>query len=338
MMKLHNRQGFINSAPEGQAKNTNKPRFTQWLYFILLAFMIGYIIYLIAKPYFVIATNGIVTVESKYVYADRAGLVKKVTATSEQLFKQGTPLITLSPEKQCIEAPDSRLEKLHYDIEVAKAKGVMLIKEKEYLKSILSNPVTIQRALEINSSLFIEQDTQKLNQEKQAKILEYEIEQNVAQIEAMNNRLMNLKKERDDALPNPECLDKAIYAPNDGQVLSVNVDNATYVKKGDTMITYREMEPLVNVVMLADIEKDTVDFRPNYDDTTTEPSVLPTILPQLLLNGTMGIAVGMATNIPPHNLNEVVDATLHTLRNPDCTIDDLLTFIKGPDFPTGGEN
>ena len=87
--------------------------------------------------------------------------------------------------------------------------------------------------------------------------------------------------------------------------------------------------------LLRDIEKNTVDFRPNYEGTRTEPSVLPSTLPNLLLNGTLGIAVGMATNIPPHNLNEVVDATIHILENKDATTEDLLQFIKGPDFPTG---
>jgi DNA gyrase subunit A len=88
--------------------------------------------------------------------------------------------------------------------------------------------------------------------------------------------------------------------------------------------------------LLADIEKETVDFKDNYDATRKEPVVLPATLPQLLLNGTLGIAVGMATNIPPHNLVEVVDATSHLLEHPRATIEDLLQFIKGPDFPTGG--
>ncbi len=88
--------------------------------------------------------------------------------------------------------------------------------------------------------------------------------------------------------------------------------------------------------MLKDLEKDTVDWRPNYDNTKKEPDVLPAAVPNLLLNGTLGIAVGMATNIPPHNLNEVVDATLHLADNPEATTEDLLEFIKGPDFPTGG--
>lgn len=87
--------------------------------------------------------------------------------------------------------------------------------------------------------------------------------------------------------------------------------------------------------LLKDIEKDTVDFRPNYDGTRKEPVVLPTAVPNLLLNGTLGIAVGMATNIAPHNLREVVDATVHLLENKEATTDDLLQFIKGPDFPTG---
>jgi DNA gyrase subunit A len=88
--------------------------------------------------------------------------------------------------------------------------------------------------------------------------------------------------------------------------------------------------------LLADIEKDTVPFRDNYDGTTQEPEVLPGKLPNLLLNGQLGIAVGMATNIPPHNLTELVDATVHQIENPEAGLDDLLNYIKGPDFPTGG--
>ena len=89
--------------------------------------------------------------------------------------------------------------------------------------------------------------------------------------------------------------------------------------------------------MLGDLEKDTVDMVPNYDETTREPSVLPAKLPNLLLNGSSGIAVGMATNIPPHNLGELCDGITHYVDNPDCTIDDLMQFVKGPDFPTGAQ-
>lgn len=87
---------------------------------------------------------------------------------------------------------------------------------------------------------------------------------------------------------------------------------------------------------LIDIEKDTVDFRDNYDGTTQEPTVLPAKLPNLLLNGQLGIAVGMATNIPPHNLTELVDAEVHLIDHPDASLDDILQYVKGPDFPTGG--
>ena len=89
--------------------------------------------------------------------------------------------------------------------------------------------------------------------------------------------------------------------------------------------------------MLRDIEKNTVDFADNYDGTRKEPIVLPSPLPQLLLNGSLGIAVGMATNIPPHNLSEVVDASVYLLDHPKAETEDLFQFIKGPDFPTGGE-
>ena len=89
--------------------------------------------------------------------------------------------------------------------------------------------------------------------------------------------------------------------------------------------------------MLNDLEKETVDMVPNYDETTKEPSVLPAKLPNLLLNGSSGIAVGMATNIPPHNLSELCDGITHYVDNPGCTIDDLMQFVKGPDFPTGAQ-
>ena len=88
--------------------------------------------------------------------------------------------------------------------------------------------------------------------------------------------------------------------------------------------------------MLEDLEKDTVDMGPNYDETLEQPLVLPSKLPNLLLNGSSGIAVGMATNIPPHNLNELCDAIMHLVDNPQCTIDDLMVYVKGPDFPTAG--
>lgn len=108
---------------------------------------------------------------------------------------------------------------------------------------------------------------------------------------------------------------------------------------GDSAAAYRYTEAKMTRLtenLLADIEKETVDWRDNYDGSRKEPTVLPTRVPQLLLNGTVGIAVGMATNIPPHNLGELVDGIIHLIENPECTIEDLMKFIKGPDFPTGG--
>ena len=92
----------------------------------------------------------------------------------------------------------------------------------------------------------------------------------------------------------------------------------------------------ITVELLRDMEKDPVEFRPNYDATRKEPTVLPAAVPNLLLNGTLGIAVGMATNVPPHNLGEIIDACLHLIENDDATNEDLAEIVKGPDFPTGG--
>ncbi len=107
---------------------------------------------------------------------------------------------------------------------------------------------------------------------------------------------------------------------------------------GDPPAAYRYTESRMShiaVEMLQDIDKDTVDFMPNYDDRLKEPAVLPSHFPNLLVNGSTGIAVGMATNIPPHNMGEVIDGMCCLIDNPDATLDDLMQHIKGPDFPTG---
>jgi DNA gyrase subunit A len=108
---------------------------------------------------------------------------------------------------------------------------------------------------------------------------------------------------------------------------------------GDPPAAYRYTEAKMSRLadeMLRDLEKDTVEWAPNFDGSKQEPTVLPAAAPNLLLNGALGIAVGMATNIPPHNLRELIDATTHLIDNPDATTDDLLQFVKGPDFPLGG--
>ncbi|MCX5714634.1 MAG: DNA topoisomerase 4 subunit A, partial [Candidatus Omnitrophica bacterium] len=108
---------------------------------------------------------------------------------------------------------------------------------------------------------------------------------------------------------------------------------------GDTAAAMRYTEARLASIsddMLADIDKDTVNFGPNFDSSLKEPLLLPATLPNLLVNGSSGIAVGMATNIPPHNLNEIADAIMHVLDNPDAQIKDLMRYVKGPDFPTGG--
>ena len=106
---------------------------------------------------------------------------------------------------------------------------------------------------------------------------------------------------------------------------------------GDPPAAYRYTEARMSKIadeMMSDIEKNVVKFVPNFDNRMQEPSVLPSRIPNLLVNGSVGIAVGMATNIPPHNLGEVIDAAIYRMENPECTVDDLLDYIKGPDFPT----
>ncbi len=115
-----------------------------------------------------------------------------------------------------------------------------------------------------------------------------------------------------------------------GNFGSVDGDNAAAMRYTEARMTKMSEE------LLRDIDKDTVDFTPNYDDSLKEPDVFPSRVPNLLLNGSSGIAVGMATNIPPHRLDELMEALLHLIDNPDCEDSELLSIVKGPDFPTGG--
>lgn len=108
---------------------------------------------------------------------------------------------------------------------------------------------------------------------------------------------------------------------------------------GDPAAAYRYTESRLEAIaeeLLSDIDKDTIDYQPNFDETTFEPLVLPSRVPNLIINGASGIAVGMATNIPPHNLTEVIEGLIFLIDNPDCSVPELMRFIKGPDFPTGG--
>ena len=123
---------------------------------------------------------------------------------------------------------------------------------------------------------------------------------------------------------------RAPLVDGQGNFGSIDGDNAAAMRYTEARMTKITEE------VLRDLDKDTVNFVPNYDDTMREPSVLPTRVPTLLLNGSEGIAVGMATKIPPHNMNELLNAILYTIDNPTATADELMQFIQGPDFPTGG--
>ncbi len=115
-----------------------------------------------------------------------------------------------------------------------------------------------------------------------------------------------------------------------GNFGSIDGDNAAAMRYTEARMTKASEE------ILKDIDKDTIDFVPNYDDTLKEPDILPSRLPNLLVNGANGIAVGMATSIPPHRIDEIIDALVHVLENPNARLDEILEFVKGPDFPTGG--
>lgn len=131
-----------------------------------------------------------------------------------------------------------------------------------------------------------------------------------------------------------ECIEKGEPVP----VYSIRVDSACHSFVANGFINHNTEAKLSKIAeeLLYDIDKETVPFIANYDGTHKEPTLLPAKLPNLLLNGTSGIAVGMATNIPPHNLGELCDAIIHLIQDPEADVDDLMEYVKGPDFPTGG--
>ena len=115
-----------------------------------------------------------------------------------------------------------------------------------------------------------------------------------------------------------------------GNFGSVDGDGAAAMRYTEARMSKAALE------LVRDLDKETVDFYPNFDNTLMQPAVLPARFPNLLVNGSNGIAVGMATNIPPHNMGEVIDGVIHLIDHPDCSVTDLMQYIKGPDFPTGG--
>lgn len=123
---------------------------------------------------------------------------------------------------------------------------------------------------------------------------------------------------------------RAMLVDGQGNFGSVDGDGAAAMRYTEARLSKVAME------LVRDLDKETVDFYPNFDETAMQPTVLPSKYPNLLVNGSSGIAVGMATNIPPHNMGEVIDGLIHLIDHPDCTVVDLMQFIKGPDFPTGG--
>ena len=123
---------------------------------------------------------------------------------------------------------------------------------------------------------------------------------------------------------------RALLVEGQGNFGSVDGDGAAAMRYTEARLSKLALE------LVRDIDKETVDFYPNFDETLMQPAVMPSRFPNLLVNGSSGIAVGMATNIPPHNLGEVIDGVVCMIDNPECTTDDLMQHIKGPDCPTGG--
>lgn len=240
-------------------------------------------------------------------------------------------------EKRIAENPDMMKELSDMSVKSLKKKW----KDEEYKKKVIRNRILghvkriVEKHNEITPELY-EKNRSRSNIPRVENVFNYfsSFKEMSEKAKNYNHKVVSVKflKEKEDVYDitvspwHNFALGSGIFVHN-----SVDGDPPSAMRYSEARLSK------IGEAMLQDIQKETVNFISNYDGTRKEPTVLPSPVPQLLLNGSLGIAVGMATNIPPHNLGEIVDATVHLIDNPKADTEDLFQFVKGPDFPTGGE-
>lgn len=251
-MNLYNRKSLITAAPEGKPAKSHNSSITQWLYFIVVILLVGYLVYLLIKPYFLLDTTGLVDIEAREVLAERDGVLQQLYVSNAQDFKKGEILAIFAPEKRCSTEPDSLLEKLSFDIQVLNNEVEALQQEKARLSAMSSAVPGIQRALEINASLFKQQQKELQDQQIALSKLNIDIEREQEKLVILTRRYNNLMTAKQAQPAAEACVEKPVFAAEDGQVTDIRVLSQAFVAKGQPIIKYTPFNAQVRVVFLAD--------------------------------------------------------------------------------------
>ncbi|WNO59647.1 hypothetical protein [Rheinheimera sp. MMS21-TC3] len=251
-MKLYNRKTLISSAPEGRPPSSTKSSFTQWFYFLFVVFLVGYLLYLLIKPYFMIEANGLVDVEVKDIVAERSGVLSEIYVVANQPFKKGDLIAKIVPEKHCPIEDDTPLEKLGYDMEVLRNDIKALKQEHDFFTAQQVSPTNIQRALEVNASLFKTQQKEQQSVQQTLEKLNIDIQRAKAKLAIMATRRENLLLTKQSQSVSPDCVVKEVFAFEDGRVNEVRVLSQGYAEKGHPIIKFQPNDAKVSVVFLAD--------------------------------------------------------------------------------------
>ncbi|MCT6698226.1 hypothetical protein [Rheinheimera sp. 4Y26] len=251
-MNLYNRKSLITAAPEGTPVTSYKPSITKWIYFSLVILLVAYLIYLLIKPYYLIEAQGLVDVEVRDVLAERDGIMLQLAVKQGQSFKKGELLASFAAEKRCTAEPDPVLEKLSFDMQLVNNDIQALQREKAALAAMPATTDSMQRALEVNASLFRQQQQQQQKQQQELDKLNLDINKEQERLAIMVGRHSRLLEAKRQQPVDEACLEKHIYAGEDGQVREVKVLAQDFAVKGRPILKYSPAEAQVRVVFLAD--------------------------------------------------------------------------------------
>ncbi|MBZ9613244.1 hypothetical protein [Rheinheimera maricola] len=251
-MKLYNRKSLISAAPEGQPSPSSKSSITQWIYFILVALMVGYLVYLLLKPYYMIEAQGLVDVEVKEIVAERSGVLQDVFVGLNQPFKKGELLARIAAEKQCLPEDNAQADKLGYDMDVLATDIKALQQELNYVAAIQQPSTGMLRALEVNASLFQAQQKEQQSVQQAQQKLKLDIQRAKDKLAIMAARRQSLQLAFDDKPVAADCTAKDVWAFEDGTVTDMRVTSQTYAEKGRPILKYLSADAKARVVFLAD--------------------------------------------------------------------------------------
>lgn len=315
-MNLYNRKSIISVAPDGKPQPSGKSGITQLLYFCIVIFLVGYLLYLLFKPYFMVEANGLVYVEQRDIVAVRSGILEAIYVEVNQDVSEGTLLARLAPEKQCLPSDDTQLEKLAFDMNVLQNDILALRKERNHFASLNASSAGMQRALEINASLFKAQLKEQQDAQKRVQQIDIDIQRANGKMAIMSARrdqmLLELKAE-----PIAEdCVAKNIIAFEDGRIADIRAMSQTYADKGGVILKYVPSDAKAKVVLLADAklyssfleQPQWVIVLPNGEESTARVDTIESVasrvsgdLNTLLSQEKISLRMVLVPDDPAHN-------------------------------------